>query len=269
MENRVFGYSIRDGVGKRHIIVVLLLALPSILSMFSLDKILYGAAVHLLLDVADNQVFNFSVTVMSEAVASLLALSAFIIIYPKAVDRNPRRALWVLSVCELYMFLYYSYMLLNPLSRNAVTDILGSMLLLLSIMVCCYGYSLFYACNRLEPERRSWAVFLFMSYIMSFTALFAPSWQSHIPFVEGNSKFMPDYSPLYVVFAFLWNLLRAVALWKLFTSSLFVENGKECDGDQSSLSPVNRYLLAILIASLFVVKGLALVYENTFLLLEL
>ena len=80
---------------------------------------------------------------------------------------------------------------------------------------------------------------------------------------------MPDYSPLYVAFAVLWNLLRCIALWKLFTSSLFV--GKYDSGDTllSSFSPENRFVLAILVASLFVVKGLALVYGKTFMLLEL
>ena len=269
MSDSLLRYRLRDGVGKRHVIAVALLALPSLLTLLGIDDILYGAVVQFLPGNSDEMVAGFRLTVLKEIVASILALAAFVVIYAKASTRNARVALLVLSLCELYMSVYYGYMFLNPLSRNVGIDILGSMLLLLSIIVCCYGYSLFYANQRLEADRRSWAVFIFMSYIMSFTAFFAPSWQQYIPFVDGNSRFMPDYSPLYVAFAALWNLLRCIALWKLFTSSLFVGKYDGGDAQLSSLSPVNRFVLAILIASLFVVKGLALVYGNTFMLLEL
>jgi hypothetical protein len=268
MRNCPFTFGLKDGVGMRHLIAVLLLVLPTILSLSYLGDGLYDDIVRLVYDGGEESVLNFRANVLGEIIASAMAVLAFAVIYPKAASGNAKFAMWVLSLCELYMFLYYSYMFAHPVSRSAGVDIMGGMLLLLTIMLCCYGYSLMYSDKSLEPERRSWAIVIFMSYIMSFMAFFAPSWQRHIPYVEGNSRFMLDFSPLYVVFACLWNLLRCIALWKLFTSSLFV-NGKTCgNGEKSSCSPLNRYLLAILVASFLVIKGLELVYKNTSVLLE-
>lgn len=258
-----------NGIGKRHVFAVILLVLPSFLLLTGLGNLSTEWLVGALSDGGDEQVMKFRVTVMNEIVASLFALVAFVLIYKKAVSRNARIALRILSVCELYMFSYYTYMFIHPLTRNALVDIIANLLLLVAIIVCCYGYSLFCADNRLEPERRSWAVLIPVTYIMSFTALFAPSWQRYIPLVEGNSSLMPDYSFLYVAFAIFWNIMRSVAVWELLTSSLFVDDGRAHVNEPSSMSPMNRYVLAILVASLFVVKGLAFVYENTFTLLEL
>lgn len=261
--------TLRNGVGKRHIVAVSLSVVPVLFSLMNLDGTFFDSIAALLFENEDGSVARFRMTVLSEAAAALMAFAAFSLLYTLAASRNARMAAAVLALCELYMFSYYLYMLLNPESRSSSVDIAGSILLLISIIACCYGYSLFCADRRLEPERRSWAVFMFMPYIMSFAALFAPAWQQHIPLMEDNSRLMLDFSPLYQFFAFLWNVARCIAVWKLFTSSLFIKDGMACRDEAAELSPLNRYMLAILVASLFVVNGLALVYKNALSLLEL
>ncbi len=190
------------------------------------------------------------------------AVAAFALLLGRAADRVVRIALGVLVVAELYMFVYYIVLFCFPEGRAALPDAVGSVLLLVSIIACCYAWSLLLARPRLRSEERGWCVFLFMPYIMSFVAFYAPVWQQHIPAVEGNVRYLLDYSLLYTLFAYAWNVLRCVALWRFCQSSLFAVGCDAAPVRDGELSPINRYMLAIVISSFLAVQGLALVYSN-------
>ena len=113
----------------------------------------------------------------------------------------------------------------------------------------------------LSRSERSWVLFLFMPYALSFVAFFAPMWQRYVP--EGAGAYIfPENNPVYLLLALVMNVMRVVALWIFVNSRLFVlpdVTGNSADDDGRAL---NRCVFAVMLAAFFIINGLALVYKN-------
>jgi hypothetical protein len=63
--------------------------------------------------------------------------------------------------------------------------------------------------------------------------------------------------------------VRCIALWKMCHSRLYDGTTVENENSEGEYSPINKYMIALAIASFFIIKGLALVYKNYNLILGL
>ena len=197
------------------------------------------------------------------------SMAALYILLGLAGEKATRISTRILFFCELYTFIYYGYMFINPSGRTADTDAICSMGLLVSVIACCYAWSILLARPILEKKARLWMMFIAMQYIMSFVAFYAMTWQQHIPHTSNNISLLPDYTFLYSIYAAMWNILRCIALWKMCHSRLYDGTTVENENSEGEYSPINKYMIAIAIASFFIIKGLALVYKNYNLILGL
>lgn len=203
----------------------------------------------------------FRTSIYGEIQSAAFAVIAFALLYRTTTEKVTKRATGILIAAESYMLAYNTILYIWPVSRNAVADATGNIILFVSVIASCYAWSLMVGSNRLKSAERAWAALLVLPYIMSFTAFYSPTWQQYIPQSEGNVRLLPEYTLLYTVFAGIFNILRAIALWKVCHSGLFGKSdGSSAASDNSS--PLNKYIAAIVIASFFVIQGLALVYRN-------
>lgn len=262
----VFNLKSTANAGWRNIVAALLLMLPSLLAVVG-GQNLFAEIFELFAASGDDAVRSFRANISLELFGAFCSSAAFSLLLLLSKERNVKIAISLLLAAEIYMCIYWAYMFVNPLSRPVLLDALLNMVLVIVVIGCCYGYSLLLSSRRLRGYDRVWVMFIFMSYIMSFVALYAPVWQRAVPSISGSRTLLMDNASVYVIFAFVWNVLRCYALWRLALSPLFAgrDSIKENEG---SLSPVNRYTVAVLVASLLAVKGLELVYSNAFTLLD-
>lgn len=205
---------------------------------------------------------KFRTRLIYDILGAASAFAAFIILLRLAADKAVRTATRIIQFSELYMLLYYCYMFILPGGRSVESDALGSIGLLISIMASCYAWSILLARPGLENKERRWMIFIPMQYIMSFVAFYAMTWQQYIPSADKNTSMLLDYTFLYTLFALLWNVLRCIALWKACNANIY--NGKYDDSPvaEGTYAFINRYTVAIAIASFLTIQGLALVYMN-------
>ena len=247
---------------------MLLLALPVFLSTLGaggLFSYLLGAALGF---DGDEAVVAFRANVFAELLGALLSVAAFFLLLKYAAGRVVRRALWLLLFSELYMLYYWSASFVSPGVHTVGAELWGNTLLLLSVIVCCYAWSLLWRSDRLTVRERSWMLFLFMPYALSFVAFFAPMWQRYIP--EGSSMYLlPENNPVYILVAFVMNVMRVVGVWFFVNSRLFVAGNDEEQVADGEGSAINRCVLGVMVTAFFIINGLALVYRNAHLFMDL
>lgn len=250
------------------VVVMLLLALPVLLSVFGGGKFVASMLASLFDISVDGMTDSFRSHACIELVGASFASVAFFILARYAADRVVRRALWLLVLSELYMFYYWLAAFLSPSKNSVEAELLGNSLLVLVVLVCCYAWSLLWRSNSLSRRERTWMQFLFMPYILSFVAFFAPMWQRFVP--ENYSVYMmPENNPVYIAVAIVMNVLRVVALWFFVKSSLFVPGPEKHECVYCDTSALNRCVLGVLISAFFVISGLAFVYRNVHLFSKL
>ena len=250
------------------VVVMLLLALPVLLSVFGGGKFIASMLASLFDISVDGMTDSFRSHACIELVGASFASVAFFILARYAADRVVRRALWLLVISEIYMFYYWLAAFLSPSKNTVEAELLGNSLLVLMVLVCCYAWSLLWRSNRLTNLERTWVQFLIMPYALSFVAFFAPMWQRSVP--ESCSIYMlPENNPVYIMVALVMNVMRVVALWFFVKSRLFVaEHEKTADSDGDTFA-INRCVLGVLISAFFVINGLAFVYRNVHLFSKL
>ena len=247
---------------------ILLLALPVFFSMLGLGSV-FSSLLEALLDVeGDEAIAAFRANVCAELLGALFSVFAFLLLSRCASGRAVRTALWLLVFPELFMLYYWYNAFVSP-GRHAVgVELWGNTLLLLSVILCCYAWSLLWRNNRLTDKERRWVLFLFLPYTVSFVAFFAPMWQRYIP--EGSSMYLlPENNPVYILVAFVMNILRVVGIWFFVNSRLFTPghvNGKNDDNDSSAL---NRCVLGVMLSAFFIINGLAFLYRNAHVFIDL
>jgi hypothetical protein len=217
----------------------------------------------------EDEVQEFRARLMNIIIGAGLSATAYIILLRHSAGRAIRTATGILLSCELYTLAYYGYMFLIPEGRSAESDAIGSTILLISTIACCYAWSLILSHPKLDKKEKAVMIFIPMQYTMSFVAFYAMTWQRYIPQLENNGTLLLDHTFLYVLFAILWNILRGTAMWKMCHSELYGNSHETTPGTEAAYSPFNRYMAAIAIASYLVIQGLALIYRNAHLLMEL
>lgn len=262
----VFNLKSTSNAGWCNIVAALLLMLPSLLSIAGGQNLFTEIVGHFAPPAGDAAVCSFRANISLELCGAFCSSAAFLLLLLLSRGRNTKIAVSLLLAAEIFLCAYWIYIFMNPSARPVLLDALLNMVLVIMVIGCCYAYSLLLSSARLRGDDRVWAIFIFMSYIMSFTALYAPAWQRAIPSVLGSRSLLMDSASVYVIFAFAWNILRCYALWRFALSSLFAGRNS-IRNNEGSLSPVNKYTVAVLVASLLAVKGLELVYSNTFTLL--
>lgn len=240
---------------------MLLLMLPALLSLTGAGGALSSLFDGILQLDGDAAVAAFRANISVELTAAFLSLLAFLLLLRYAADRSVRVALVLLAVAELYMAVYWLQSYLSPGERPFVADVLGNSALLLFTILCCYAWSLLLGNARLGADERSWVLFIYISYILSFVAFYAPMWQRFIP-ETATTALLPESSPVYLLVASLMNIIRCVAVRYFVFSPLFVEQREDGGVVKASLSPLNRYVVAVALAALFIIYGLAFLYRN-------
>lgn len=250
------------------IAAMLMLALPVFLSTLGAGGLFSSFLETLLGADGDEAVVAFRANVCAELLGALLAVLAFFLLLKYAADRVVRKALWGLLFSELYMLYYWSASFISPGKHTVGAELWGNSLLLLSVIMCCYAWSLLWRSNRLRVRERSWVLFVFMPYALSFVAFFAPMWQRNIP--EGSSMYLlPENNPVYIFVALVMNLLRMVGIWFFVNSRLFVAGKGAEEQVVNDSSALNRCVLGIMLSAFFIINGLALVYKNAHLFVDL
>ncbi|MBQ5895343.1 MAG: hypothetical protein IIW75_02095 [Bacteroidaceae bacterium] len=247
---------------------MLLLALPVFLSTLGADS-LFSSLLGAVLGVGgDEAVLAFRANVCAELLGALFSVVAFLLLLKNAMDRMVRRGLWLLLLTELYMLYYWSVAFISPGEHAMGVELCGNTLLLLAVVVCCYAWSLLWRNNRLTGEERAWMLFLFMPYALSFVAFFAPMWQRYVP--EGSSMYLlPENNPVYILVAFVMNVMRVVAIWFFVNSRLFTAGHEEKDVPENDGTALNRCVLGVMLSAFFIINGLALVYRKAHLFIDL
>ena len=217
----------------------------------------------------ESEVQEFCARLMNVIIGAALSATAYAILLRNSADRATRISTGILLSCELYTMSYYGYMSFVPNERSAGLDAIGSSILLLSTIACCYAWSLILSHPKLSKKEKALMIFIPMQHIMSFVAFYAMTWQRHIPQFENNGTLLLDHTFLYPLFAIQWNILRCIAMWRFCHSELYGRTHEAAPDHTATYSPFNRYMAAIAIASYLVIQGLALVYQNTHLLMEL
>ena len=245
----------------RRFVAMSLLILPVLLSLTGAGVFLSSLSDSLFFQSDNAEVSAFRANIIVELFGALFSLSAFVVLLPFAADKAIRRALRLLVASELYMLLYWAVSYVSPVERYLFADMLGSSVLLLATIVCCYAWSLLLGNKRMGAAGRSWSIFIYLSYIFSFVAFYAPLWQRFIP--EGSpATYLPENSPAYIMVASLLNIIRCVAIKYFVYSPLFVNKDDSTEPLQCGFSPFNRFLLAVFLAAFFIVNALAFVYKN-------
>ena len=249
------------------IAAMLMLALPVFVSTLGGGKML-SSLLGTVLDVdGDEAVMAFRANVCAELLGALFSVVAFFLLLKYAADRVARRALWLLLFSELYMLYYWSQAFVSPGAHTMSAELWGNTLLLLAVVVCCYAWSLLWRSKRLTKRERTWVLFLFMPYSLSLVAFFAPMWQQYVP--EGGGMFLlPENNPVYILVAFVMNVMRVVAIWFFVNSRLFTAE-QEDEASENDCTALNRCVLGVMLSAFFIINGLALVYRKAHLFIDL
>ena len=246
---------------------MLLLALPVLVSTLGGGEVFSSLLVALLAIGGDETVVAFRANVSVEFLGALFSVIAFLLLMKYAADRVVRRAVRLLLLTELYMLCYWFRAFLSPGEHTAGYELWGNVLLLLAVIVCCYAWSLLWRSRRLSQGERAWMLFLFIPYTLSFVAFFAPMWQRYIP--EGSSMYLlPENNPVYILVAVVMNILRVVGIWFFVNSRLFATVCEDNDAVNDS-SALNRCVLGVMFSAIFIIYGLALLYRNAHLFIDL
>ena len=224
----------------------------------------------------DEAIVAFRANLSAELFGALFSVVAFLLLIKCAADREVRNALWLLVLPELYMFYYWGSAFMSPGERAMRLELFGNSLLLLAVVWCCYAWSLLWRNGRLTAKERTWVQFLFLPYVLSFVAFFAPMWQRYIPEGAGNAL-SPENNPVYMLMAFVINAMRVVGIWFFVNSRLFVVGNWDEDADEedeedeaaNDRSAMNRCVLGIMLSAFFVINGLALLYRNAYMFIDL
>ena len=80
---------------------------------------------------------------------------------------------------------------------------------------------------------------------------------------------LPENNPVYILFAFVMNVMRVVAVWFFVKSRLFATGQKGEETVENDSSALNRCVLGIMLSAFFIINGLALVYKNAHLFVDL
>lgn len=247
---------------------MLLLALPVLLSIPGVSGVLSSLLETFVGIGDDSAIVAFRTNVSAELFGALFSVVAFLLLLKCAADKAVRKALWQLVLPELYMFYYWYSAFVSPGGHVKQFEMLGNSLLLLSVVWCCYAWSLLWRNGGLSAKERSWVLFLFLPYVLSFAAFFAPMWQRYVP--EGSGlDMLPENNPVYILVAFVMNLMRVVGIWFFVNSRLFVagyEADEDVDNDSTAL---NRCVLGVMFSAFFVINALALLYRNAHIFIDL
>ena len=247
---------------------MLLLALPAFLSMLGVGGVLSSFIETALGVDGDEAEVAFRANVCAELLGALFSVVALLLLLKCAAGRAVRKALWLLVLPELYMLYYWYCTFMSPGRHTMGIELWGNVLLLLAVILCCYAWSLLWRNERLGEKERTWVLFLFMPYSLSFVAFFAPMWQQYVP--EGSSMYLlPENNPVYILFAFVMNVMRVVAVWFFVKSRLFATGQKGEETVENDSSALNRCVLGIMLSAFFIINGLALVYKNAHLFVDL
>ncbi len=252
----------------KRMFAMLLLALPVFFSILGAGGVLSSLLGTLLDADGDEAVRAFRANVCAELSGALFTVPAFLLLLGCAACKGVRRALWMLILAELYMFCYWLNAFLSPGKHAVGFELWGNTLLLLSVILCCYAWSLLWRNGRLTEKERTWVMFLFLPYTLSFVAFFAPMWQRYIP--EGGSMYLlPENNPVYMLVAFIINVLRLVGVWFFVKSRLFVAGYEDKEVVEEDSSALNRCVLGVMASAIFIINGLALLYKNASVFIDL
>lgn len=238
-----FATSARSG---RQWAAALLLVLPVAISIADAGGWL-SSSVATLFGGADNAIALFNAYMLREAFAAVATALAFILLLPRSIDRVVRFALWLGVVTNIYISAFYLLPVLFPPLLAGFQAAVGSTLLLLAVIVSCYACTLFVGHSALTVKERLWCLPLLLPYIISFVAFYSPAFVQNIWSVGDMPNFL-------FVFAVVWSVVYGVALWRLAFSALFAGRGSTAGDAAASFSPLNIYMLAVVLLSLAIVQ---------------
>lgn len=228
---------------RRQWVVAVLLVLPVAISVADAGGWL-SSSVATLLGGAVDSVALFSAYMLREAFAAAATAVAFILLLQCSIDRVVRFALWLSVVANIYISAFYLLPLLFPSLLAGFQAAVGNTLLLLAVIVSCYACTLFVGHPALSVKGRLWSLPLLLPYIMSFVAFYSPGLVLDMSNVGANNN---------VLLAVAWGVLYGAALWRLAFSALF--QGRGCaTGEPASFSPLNVYMLSVVLVSFAVVQ---------------
>ena len=80
---------------------------------------------------------------------------------------------------------------------------------------------------------------------------------------------LPENNPVYMLVAFIINVLRLVGVWFFVKSRLFVAGYEDKEVVEEDSSALNRCVLGVMASAIFIINGLALLYKNAAVFIDL